>query len=111
MSAKYTPGPWQWNGDYILSPVKPDPSKSATHTILSPDGPFGFLGADTHAVDAEFQANKTLIAAAPELLEALRRAERKLAAYVGVCTGDKELTGAVLPMARSAIAKAAGSAA
>ncbi len=40
-----------------------------------------------------------------ELLAALTRAERKLTAYVGVCSGDKELTDAVLPMARSAIAK------
>ena len=35
---------------------------------------------------------------------ALSRAEQKLAAYVGVCAGDKELTGAVLPMVRAAIA-------
>ena len=45
-----------------------------------------------------------------ELLAALQRAERKLSAYVGVCDGDKELTGAVLPMARAAIAKVTGSA-
>jgi len=35
---------------------------------------------------------------------ALERAERKLSAYVGVCKGDKELTGTVLPMARAALA-------
>lgn len=46
-----------------------------------------------------------------ELLTALERAERKLSAYVGVCTGDKELTDAVLPMARAAIAKVKGGAA
>lgn len=40
-----------------------------------------------------------------ELMAALVRAERKLSAYVGVCKGDKELTDAVLPMARAAIAK------
>lgn len=40
-----------------------------------------------------------------ELVKALIRAERKLAAYVGVCTGDKELTETVLPMARAALAK------
>lgn len=47
-----------------------------------------------------------LIAAAPDLLEALLRAERKLSAYTGVCSGDKELTNTVLPMVRTAIAKA-----
>lgn len=44
--------------------------------------------------------------AAPALLElakAAERAERKLAAYVGVCKGDKELTDAVLPMLRTAL--------
>lgn len=46
-----------------------------------------------------------------ELLAALEKAERKLSAYVGVCTGDKELTDAVLPMARAAIAKVKGGAA
>lgn len=40
------------------------------------------------------------------LREALERAERKLTAYVGVCAGDKELTDAVLPMARAALAAA-----
>lgn len=40
-----------------------------------------------------------------ELRAALIRAERKLSAYIGVCTGDKELTGTVLPMARDALAK------
>jgi hypothetical protein len=39
------------------------------------------------------------------LKQALERAERKLSAYVGVCTGDKELTDAVLPMVRQAIAE------
>jgi chromosome segregation ATPase len=37
------------------------------------------------------------------LREPLERAEQKLKAYVGVCTGDKELTEAVLPMVGRAI--------
>jgi len=37
------------------------------------------------------------------LLAALERAERKLTAYVGVCSGDTELTKSVLPMVRNAI--------
>lgn len=40
------------------------------------------------------------------LREALTRAERKLTAYVGVCSGDKELTDTVLPMTRTALAQA-----
>jgi hypothetical protein len=37
------------------------------------------------------------------LTEALTRSERKLSAYVGVCKDDKELTEAVLPLARAAL--------
>jgi hypothetical protein len=37
------------------------------------------------------------------LRQAAVRAERKLTAYVGVCTGDKELTETVLPMLRAAL--------
>ncbi len=38
------------------------------------------------------------------LAEALQRAKRKLSSYVGVCSGDKELTDDVLPMCRAALA-------
>lgn len=71
MSAQHTPGPWVWDGDYTLRPAHPDPTSSATHTILSEHGPFGFLGTDHRATEAEFQANKRLIEAAPDLLKAL----------------------------------------
>lgn len=45
------------------------------------------------------------------LLAALKRAERKLTAYIGVCGGDKELTEAILPMVRTSISKVKGGAA
>lgn len=76
---------------------------------------------------AELEAERNLLKALPEKLdqtvsrlvrdlesmeaerdrlrEALTRAERKLAAYVGACTGDKELTEAVLPLARAALGR------
>ena len=41
---------------------------------------------------------------AEKLAGALVRAERKLRAYVGVCTGDKELNNTVLPMCKEALA-------
>lgn len=40
----------------------------------------------------------------PSVHETLLRAERKLAAYIGVCAGDTELTNSILPMMRAAIA-------
>jgi len=38
------------------------------------------------------------------LREAATRARRKLTAYVGVCTGDKELTNTIIPMLKEALA-------
>lgn len=49
-----------------------------------------------------------LIAAAPDLLEALVNAERKLKAYAHGCPADKETHNTLLPMFRAAIAKARG---
>ena len=40
-----------------------------------------------------------------ELEKALERAEQKLSAYVGLCTGDTELVKTVLPMVRAALAE------
>ena len=55
--------------------------------------------------DKDYLAFHPRIEAADEALEALRRAEVKLSAYVGAYKEDKELTGAVLPMVRDAITK------
>ena len=46
---------------------------------------------------------RALLAYVDALREAASRAERKLSAYVGVCSGDKELTNTVLPMLRAAL--------
>jgi hypothetical protein len=58
----------------------------------------------------EAEANARLIAESPAMLEALERAEQKLTAYVGICSGDKELTDAVLPLVRRVLARATGAA-
>lgn len=42
---------------------------------------------------------------AGELVEALEDAGRKLSSYVGVCKGDKELTGSILPKIHAILAK------
>jgi hypothetical protein len=94
---KHTPGPWQWDGDYTLRPVNPDPSRSALHTILSPDGPYGFVQTSTADVWPEFEANKRLIAAAPDLLVELQDAVAMIEALGGNASTQ-----------RTAIAKATG---
>lgn len=73
MNARHTPGPWHWeNGGNRLAPVNVDPSRSAVHSILDADGGYGLLGKPNDEVLAELDADRALIAAAPELLEALQ---------------------------------------
>jgi hypothetical protein len=72
-TAKHTPGPWEWDGDYTLRPANPRPELHTVHTILSPDGEtFGFMEADYKDVLAENAANKLLMAASPDMLEVLK---------------------------------------
>jgi hypothetical protein len=108
MSA-HTPGPWQWDGDYTLRPVNPDPERSALHTIISPDGPFGFVQTATADVFPEFEADKLLIAAAPELLEALRTTRGNVAS-LGPAGAIPFEYREWLAMLDAAIAKATGAA-
>ena len=108
MKTKHTPGPWAIADGVTHSPwtaLRIRPGQFANHSIppiaTIPKGDFY----------SDYIANAELIAAAPDILEALIRAERKLSAYIGVCEGDKELAFSVLPMVRSAIFKATGGAA
>lgn len=76
MNAKHTPGPWHWPHDgNDLCPVNPDPTRSAVSSILTADGGYGFLGSSNADTLAELDADRRLIAAAPELLDALTSAE------------------------------------
>lgn len=63
---------------------------------------------DMVSVQGEAREAMQMASAAPDMLTALNRALMKLNAYVGVCNGDKELTGAIIPMVEAAIAKAEG---
>lgn len=69
--AKHTPGPWKWDG-YSLRPENPNPDAHAVHTILEVDTfAYGFVDSDLAATTAECAANRALIEAAPDLLDAL----------------------------------------
>jgi hypothetical protein len=95
--AKHTPGPWKVTTQYC-NPLG-QPSFQWEH-VQSEKGVC--VANPNHAVQ-EWKANARLIAAAPELLAALKACERQL---------DREtLGGETLDAARAVIAKATGGAA
>lgn len=105
MSSKHTPGPWAYQED----------SDAYTHIVRGPGNRFICQLAQT--TSAEIEANARLIAAAPELLEALERIALPHDCGCVPCTGQcrsqialeiavEEMQG----LARAAIAKATGGA-
>jgi hypothetical protein len=88
MSAQHTPGPWQTNGSHIYGP---DPFRRLVAQALSPDG--------------RCLSDRDLIAAAPELLEALIDAVEIMDDQLGGDFPDS------LAAFRAVIAKAKGCAA
>jgi hypothetical protein len=84
MSGQHTPGPWQVNGSHVYGGGSPERA-SLIAQVLSPD--------------PRHLADRSLIAAAPDLYEALRAAL--------ACHGREYSWGA---MAEAALAKARGEA-
>lgn len=104
-TAGHTPGPWTWD-DNTLRPVKQDPAISHVHSILDAEGGFGFMGGDVHQTCAELEADRALIAAAPELLEALKLAAHCLQWHAAQHPAGMDCK--AVEDARAAIAKATG---
>lgn len=104
----HTPGPWQWSeSGYSLRPEFPQPDTHHIHTILEISSlGYGFIGSKPEDVLQENKANHALIAAAPELLEALTMAEEFISGF----EGDEAQTGIEIKLAimRQALAKARG---
>ncbi len=97
---RHTPGPWTWEG-HSLKPAQPDPQRYAVHTIVTcSSGGYGFLASDHKKTAAELEADRRLIAAAPDLLAALQDLRN-------ACSVALERT-AVLRAADAAIARALG---
>jgi len=98
MDAKYTPGPWTWAEDYRgLYGLEPN------NPVLEY---YAYEGLWFDGSTPNQEANARLIAAAPDLLEALR----DMVAVATADNWDRMSTGRqiVLESARAAIAKAEG---
>lgn len=88
--AKHTPGPWAWDGDILTA------GKSGRHLLYMEEAP---------GLRNEAAANLHLIAAAPELFEALDLARR----YMKTCLGSSFWDGPnPYPIIDAALAKARG---
>ncbi|AMR77640.1 hypothetical protein [Cupriavidus nantongensis] len=107
MEAKFTPGPWQWDG-YKLRPTDPDPNNNAVHTIVDAEYiGWGFLCSDPKKTLAESNANLLLIQAAPDLVDAATAAEAVLAKG-GWLESSTDPEAIALFKLRAALAKACG---
>jgi hypothetical protein len=82
----------------------PDYPTSAVSVILSEDGCYGFVGSDLDATTAEDKANRVLIAASPDLLDAARAAEAVLGLQKWLA-GSTDPEAVALYKLRAAIAK------
>ena len=98
MSAKHTPGPWEAIGNLVRSPMDKE-SGSGVQLAECADRYYQKVNSD------EAKANARLIAAAPELLEALVLLLR----YTLACEAMMNVKPAgQIEIARSALAKATG---
>lgn len=104
---KHTPGPWFFTHDDTGWSMQFDGfEKEYGASVTQERGKPLCLLVGRATTEGENEANGFMLAAAPALYEALKRAERKLTAYIGVCSGDTELTKTILPMVREAIVEA-----
>lgn len=102
----HTPGPWTWD-NYCLRPVVAEPDVSAVHTIIEAEWiGWGYLCSDQQQTSAESDANQTLIAASPDLLDAAVAAERVLARMGWREDNTFDPEAVALAKLRAAIAKA-----
>ena len=105
MNAKHTPGPWTWHDNIMKAPS----ASTMVCNVINDDGCTVYRDSPVPAFQAEIEANKHLIAAAPDLLSVLEITAGNIRSLIASCNcstynvwlGDVE----------SAIAKAKGGAA
>ena len=100
MSTQHTPGPWHWDGN----PCNYDKEQEAPWLIDANDSYPPILGG---TITCQSDANARLIAAAPDLLEALQDLFEADMEHVLMGDGKDDQIEAIAK-ARAAIAKATG---
>lgn len=96
---RHTPSPWRWNDTYAAR------AGDQTMSLIGDDG-HGILSCDGMENSPHRTADAALIAAAPELLEALKEIERASTWCMHIeCM---EPIGRLTDIARAAIARAEG---
>lgn len=103
--SEHTPGPWyvgSMNDGLFVIDRRPEHS---TDSGVRDGGLTLVIAAVAMLKHPIAQANANLLAAAPEMLESLKRGRRKLATYTAIYSGDTELV-KLLAMWDDVIAKA-----
>jgi hypothetical protein len=103
-NATHTPGPWEAVGNLVRSPMH-QPEGLPRGVLISE-----FRDGYSAPYSDEAKANARLIAAAPELLEALQLVAREVTDYVRPTSADSHLPTDIVAAVHAAIAKATGSA-
>lgn len=96
----HTPGPWSWSFDYTTSDGR------KTFSLVCDQYEYGILSCDgeensPQCLGPQGEADARLIAAAPELLDALQQ-------FVQACKKQGIKLGAITGLAEHVIAKATG---
>lgn len=98
MSSKHTPGPWTYQEN----------SDAYTHIVRGPTN--SLICQLAQSMHVEIEANARLIAAAPEMLEALVNADKLLRSLGFIAEADIPKAGSLGNQISTAIAKATGAA-
>lgn len=105
MSANHTPGPW--SREYISGALRHIERNCDRESFCSDELCDSIEKEEVRYPSYHRGDDVSLITAAPDLLESVKCGRQKLATYLHVFSGDKELS-ALLVMWDAAIAKAEG---
>jgi hypothetical protein len=101
-TAAHTPGPWSWKIEPQAYPESDDADLPAV--VRSANGKEVVTIYERYCTDGDYEANARLIAAAPDLLDALKRLE----STARILPESMDEPGSAMSQARAAISRAEG---